>query len=145
MICTANPSSGSCITKILAVCSLGIWYKYIIIYMYVYINMQALLEEVCYRTRTCPHMGKSIQKCDKSHTQVKPLTTCFYCITAYVWSIYVPIPMLLLNRQLSLIIKLKLCSEEVFWFWKLTILHKNQKRFLLSLVYNCLKGMFSYI
>ena len=47
---------------------------------------------------------------------------CFYCITACVWLKYVPMLMLLLNRWLSLIIKLKL---SVFWFWKLLILYRK--------------------
>ena len=32
----------------------------------------------------------------------------------------------------------------VFWSWKLLILHKNQKRFLLSPVYKLLKSIFAH-
>ena len=60
----------------------------------------------------------------------------FNYIIAGVWSKYVLILMLLLNIQLLLIIKLKLHSE-VFWLWKLSILHRNQKGFLFSPVYKC--------
>ena len=82
--------------------------------------------------------------CDKSHVQIKLLTTRLHYITASVWSRCVPILMLTLNWHLSLIIKLKLHSW-VFWFWKLLNLHKNQKGLLLSPVYNYSKGTFDYI
>ena len=52
--------------------------------------------------------------------------------------------MLLLNRRLSLIIKLKLHSY-IFELWKLLILHRNQKGSLLSPVYKHLKGIHAYI
>ena len=48
---------------------------------------------------------------------------------------------LLLNRQLPLIIKIKL-NYEVFWFWKLFNLQRNKKGWLLSRVYKHLKGIF---
>ena len=71
--------------------------------------------------------------------QIKRFTTCLYYVSACVWSRYLPILMLPLNRQLLLIINLNLCSQ-VFWFWKVLILHRNQKGFLLSSVYKHLKA-----
>ena len=44
--------------------------------------MQALSGEACYRTCTRPKTRKSVQKCDKSHAQIKLLNTLFYYIIA---------------------------------------------------------------
>ena len=74
---------------------------------------------------------------------MKLLTTRFYYISACVWSSYVLVLMLLLNRWLLLVIKFKLHSY-FFWFWKLLILSRNQKGFFLSLVYKHLKGRCAY-
>ena len=57
------------------------------------------------------------------HTLLLNNFLCLIKICAYS---YVTI-----NWRLSLIIKLK-WSQLVFWFWKLLILHRNQKGFLLS-------------
>ena len=85
-------------------------------------------------------MHKSVYKSDKSHAKIKLLTTLLYYIITYVWSRHVPI---LIRRHLSLITKLKVPAK-IFWFWKLLILQRNQKSFLLSPVYKYLKAIFEY-
>ena len=101
---------------------------------------QALSGEVYYCTHTHAHTCTKAFRSYKSHMNIKLLTTRFYIITACVGSIYGPLLMLILNRWLLLIIKLKLRSW-VFWFWKILILHRNQTGFLLSPVYKRLKGI----
>ena len=89
-------------------------------------EIQALSGEACYRTHTHLNMHKSItKKCNKLHAQIKLLASYFYYLIACVGSRYVSILMLLLYRWLSL------------------IQHRNQKGFLLSLVYKHLKGIFA--
>ena len=68
----------------------------------------------------------------------------FYYKIVCLWSTYMPILMLSLNKGLSLIIKLKFWSQ-VFWFWKVLTLHRNKKGFLLSPVYKHLKSVFAHM
>ena len=79
--------------------------------------------------------GVIAQAC--THTCTKAFTSLINCTCksnfACVWSRYMPLIMLILNRWLLLNVKLKLL-----------ILNRNQKGFLLSPVYKCLKGIFVY-
>ena len=74
--------------------------------------------------------GVIAQAC--THTCTKAFTSLINCTCksnfACVWSRYMPLIMLILNRWLLLNVKLKLL-----------ILNRNQKGFLLSPVYKCLK------
>ena len=72
-------------------------------------------------------------------------TTCTnqpfdYMFLLHNWLCLIKICAYSLNRQLLLIINLNL-RWKVFWFWKLLILHRNWKVFLLSLIYNHFKGI----
>ena len=60
------------------------------------------------------------------YVQIKLLTTRFYHLHGlyYLIKMYVPIIMSLLIQIAT--------GVKVFWFWKLFILHQNQKDFLLS-------------
>ena len=92
----------------------------------------------CAHIHTCTKMFKSvINGTCKLNFWPHIFTTWFP-----IWSRYLPIHMLLLNRQ-NCHWLLKLSSWR-FWFWKLLILHRNQKAFLLSSVYEHLKGIFAY-
>ena len=91
----------------------------------------------CAYIHTYTKMFKSvINGTCKSNFWPRIFTTCFLSdqdICLYT---------LLLNRQ-SCHWLLNLSSWR-FWFWKLLILHRNQKAFLLSSVYKHLKGVFAY-
>ena len=45
---------------------------------------QALSGKACYRTHTRSHTRKRVQKCDKSHAEIKLRTTCFYYLIAFI-------------------------------------------------------------
>ena len=73
---------------------------------------------------SCTHVNtgiKAVRSMINCTTKIKLLTTHFYYVTACVWSRYVPILMVLLNRWLLLIIKLKLVHKyfdsENCWFY----------------------------
>ena len=91
-------------------CSKIFSYIYCLISQKDFKKIQALSGETSYCMHMHPHMRKCIWKCDKLHAHIKLLTTHIYFIIARVWSRNVSILILLLDRWLSLIIKLKLHS-----------------------------------
>ena len=109
-------------------------------YSYI-INIIRLFQERHAMAHACTHTHAKALRSMMNYTSYT--TSHFYYIITCVWSRCVPIFMLLRNRWLSLIIKLKLDSW-VFCLWKLLILQRNQKGFLLSPVYKHLKGTFVY-